>query len=165
MNSLYETIKKYGTGNGEAMMWKSVELISEAVDKSMPEAAKERLVADVYGLMSGGHYNEEYAMRCVSGMYYIDGNGTKRYAPYWTKEQVGTFFADVSEEIPDYNEWDYFVTFNMLASDNWVLFHEWWPGISAEDFAQKIAELSLTWLSDKDWKGSTKIWDYMHLNK
>ena len=75
MNSLFETIKKYGSGNGEEMMWESVKLISEAVERAMPEAAKDKLVSDVYGLMSGKHYNEEYAMRCVSKMYYVDGGG------------------------------------------------------------------------------------------
>lgn len=164
MNSLYETIKKYSSGKGEDMMWKSVELISRAVDENMPEKERELLIADVYGLMSGNHYNEEYAQRCVAKMYYTDKTGAKHYAPYWTVEQVRRIYDEVKEDIPNYNEWDFYVTFNMIASDNWVLLHEWWPDITPELFARKVTELAVSWLSDVDWNCSdSKIWDYMHM--
>ena len=163
MNSLYETIKKYGSGKGEEMMWKSVSLISKAVDEKMEEKDKERLVSDVYALMSGKHYDEEYAMKCVSTMYYTDKQGVKHFAPYWTREQVKPFFDSAKAEIPEYNCWDYFVTFNMVASDNWNLYHKWWPDITAEQFAVKIAEATLNWLKDEDKKDTSRIWDYMHI--
>ena len=163
MNSLYETIKKYGTEKGERMMWDSVALISDAVDRSMPSEAKEKLVADIYGLMSGKHYNEEYAMKCVSAMYYIDEAENKHGAPYWTPEQVRPFYESVSDEIPTYNEWDYYVTFHMIASVYWILIHEWWSDIDDDVFAQKVAEMSFAWLTDKNWRSESKIWDYKHL--
>ena len=163
MNTLYETIKKYGEGNGEKMMWQSVALISEAVEKSMPAEAKDKLVSDVYALMTGGHYDEDYAMRSVAKMYYVDRAGEKHYAPYWTKEQIRPYYEDAKDAIPEYNFWDYFVAFNMIASDTWVLYHEWWPTALAEEFAQKVAESTFAWLHDPDWDGTTKIWDYLHI--
>lgn len=164
-NTLYETIKTYGKGKGEEMMWRSVAVISDSVDKNMSEDAKSELLSSIYGLMSEGHYNEPYAMRCVAKLYYADKSGTKHYAPYWTEEQVRPIYEELKDQIPEYNFWDFFVTFNMLASDNWNLLHEWWPNITAELFAQKIAELSLHWLGDTDWGSNSKIWDYMHAHR
>ena len=166
MSTLYETIKNYGTGKGEGMMWRSVGVISEAVDKYFSDEQKDALMSDIYGLMSGGHYNEEHAHRCVEKMYYLDAKGEKHYAPYWTEPQVHEVYDKVKAKLPkEYNPMDYFVTFHMLASDNWTTIHDWWPDITPEGFAGKIADLSVAWLADADWPTTSKIWDYMHSKK
>ena len=86
--NLYDLIKKYGEGRGEAMMWKAVSVISDAVDSYMPEEEKDALVRRVYGEMSDGHYNEEFAREDIKKMYYTDRDGNKHYAPYWTDDAL-----------------------------------------------------------------------------
>lgn len=51
----------------------------------------------------------------------------------------------------------------MIASDYWTTYHEWWPDITPELFAQKVTEATLAWLADPDWEGEAKIWRYMHM--
>ena len=163
MYTLYDTIKTYGKGKGEGMMWQSVEIISDSVEKHLSQEEKEELIADIYGLMSDGHYNEWYAKECVSKMYYVDKDGKKHYAPYWPQDAVHDIYEKNKSKIPSsYNEWDWCVTFNMIASDNWNIIHEWWPEISEGLFAQKITEMTINWLSDPDFDSKSKIWDYMH---
>ena len=163
MNTLYETVKTYGKGKGEDMMWKTVALISDAVELEMTEESRRALLADIYGLMSGGHYNEEFAMACVAKMYFVDKAGNKHHAPYWSTDQVREVYTMAKGNIPQqYNFWDFFVTFNMVASDNWLLYHEWWPDMTEAMARQKFGEAAVNWLNDQDWKSDSKIWDYLH---
>lgn len=48
------------------------------------------------------------------------------------------------------NNWDYYVTVQMIYSDNYNLIHEWFPNISEDEFNQKIYQLATNWLNDKD---------------
>lgn len=65
--------------------------------------------------------------------------------------------------IPDYNEWDYYVTVQMIYSDNYNLIHEWFPNISEDEFNQKIYQLATNWLNDKDNPfGNSKTWCYFN---
>lgn len=156
--------KRLGKGQGEGMMWESVRLISEAVEKGMSEKDRGELFSKMYGLLSGGHFDEEHATEAVAKMYYTDKDKEKRYAPYWTIPQIVEIYESVSDDIPSaYNEWDFYVAFNMVASDNWRLLHEWWPSITPEQFAEKITDLTVNWLSDEDNPyGNTKIWSYLN---
>lgn len=162
MESIYELIKKNATGKGEGMMWKSTAIISDAIEKNMPAEAQKELYDDLYGLMSGGHYNECMAKADVEKMYFEDAKGEVHHAPYWTDAQIRETYEVHKDKIPEYNCWDYYVVFNMIASDNWVMYHTWWPDITPEVFAQKVAEASVNWLADQDWAETDKIWSYLH---
>lgn len=159
--TLYELTKKYGEGKGEGMMWKAVHVISDAVDSGMDEYERKSLMKKVYGLMSDGHYNEETAHDDVSVMYYTDTDGKLHQAPYWPEEAVRNIYGAVREEIPDYNFWDFYVTMNMVASDNWCLFKRWFRGIGDVELNEKITDAAIVWLKDEDWPTKTKIWDYL----
>ena len=164
MNTLYETIKTYGTGKGEEMMWKSVAIISESIEKHYSEEEKEVLLSEIYGLMSEGHYNKQYAEQCVQKMYYVDKAGEKHYAPYWPEEAVKDIYEQSKAKIPGNNFWDFFVTFQMLASNNWILLHTWWPDITPEQFAEKMTDLTVNWFLDADWESGAKTWRFLHKN-
>ena len=146
------------------MMWGTLRIVSDAVERGLSEKDKAVLMEKIYGMLSGGHFDEEHALDVVSGMYYTDEGGEKRHAPYWTIPQVAEVYESVKDEIPEaYNEWDFFVTMQMCAADNWRLVHKWWPGISDGQFAEKIAEMAVNWLSDEDNPyGDKKIWGYLH---
>lgn len=51
----------------------------------------------------------------------------------------------------------------MIYSDNYNLTHEWFPNISENEFNQKIYQLAINWLNDKDNPfGNSKTWCYFN---
>ena len=162
MNTLFDLIKAHGEGKGEAVMWKSVRVISDAIEKHMDEDTKKSLARSIYSEMAGGHYNEEFAMEDVSKMYYVGADGKKHYAPYWTEAKTREWYEAMKDQIPYYNCWDFFVTVNMIASDNAQVIKEWFPDITQEEREKKYAKLALNWLKDEDWPAHDKIWHYIY---
>ena len=161
--TLYELTKTYGEGKGEDMMCTTLHLVSKAVEDSMDKDARHHLMRSVYGKMSGGHYNEEYAMEDVASMYFKDRKGSKHYAPYWAVPQVMEIYSNIKSEIPAYNCWDFFVTLNMMKADNCPLLENWYPDISPEEKNEKLVELAVNWLRDEDNPyGSSKVWCYLN---
>ena len=161
--TLYEMTRTYGEGKGESMMWMTVELISEAIEKSMDEKAKQDLMKKIYGKMSGGHYDEAYAMHDTAKMSYKDRTGTRHSAPYWTEQQVREVYDKVDSQIPDYNFWDFFVALNMTKSDYCPLMDKWFPGIPQEERDARLVEMTLNWLKDEDSPyGTAKVWGYLN---
>lgn len=79
------------------------------------------------------------------------------------KNLVLNKYKEIRGVIPDYNEWDYYVTVQMIYSDNYNLIHEWFPNISEDEFNQKIYQLATNWLNDKDNPfGNSKTWCYFN---
>ena len=59
---IYDVVKKYGAGKGEATMWESVKYISDALEP-MKESNPEwywKLVKGMYASMNVKHFNEEF---------------------------------------------------------------------------------------------------------
>lgn len=160
--TLFDIIDKYGHGKGETVMWQSVKIISDAVEKNMDVDAKKKLARSIYSVMAGGHYNEAMAMDDVHNMYFIDDNGLRHDAPYWTVEQVRSIYDKVGAKIPGYNEWDFFVALNMIASDNAVMYRSWFPSLTGDALDMKFVEATINWLHDPDQESQTKIWDYLN---
>ena len=162
--TLYDLMKKYGTGKGEDMMWKTLKIVSDHIDVSMDDEHVKRMMRELYGTMSSGHYNQEYALEDVSEMYYIDPNGNKQKAPYWSEEATKSVYEKYKREIPqDYNCWDFYVTMNMMKADNCPLLHRWFPNGNDADFEMKYIELAINYLNDMDNPyGFAKIWNYLN---
>lgn len=59
----------------------------------------------------------------VSKMYY-EKDGSKYTGPFLNKNLVLDKYKEIRGVIPDYNEWDYYVTVQMIYSDNYNLIHE-----------------------------------------
>ena len=161
--TLYEITKKYGTGKGEGMMWKTLEAVSVAIEENMPEAERAELIREVFAQMSGGHYDESFAMEDIAKMYYSDKKGNKHYAPYWAVSTMDDVYAGIKSDIREYNFWDFAVTLNMVASDNWCLLDRWFPGMTEKERNEKLVELALNWLMDEDARHpDCKIWHYLN---
>ena len=143
-------------------MWKSTAIISEAIENSLPEEAKHKLYNELYGLMSDGHYDEEMADEDIAKMFYLDEDDIKHYAPYFTKPIVKEHYEKVRNSIPHYNEYDFAVTLNMVASDNHELIMRWFPDSTSEQRLDKYVEQTVNWLADADWPEKNKIWSYLH---
>ena len=160
--TLYDLTKKYGEGKGEGTMWSTLSLVSDAID-TLPHSEKEALVRRVYGVMSDGHYNEEFAREDISKMYYTDEEGNRHYAPYWPDDALRSLYNEYKEEIPDYNCWDWMVVMNMTKSDLCPLLQEWFPDDDKDARNERIVRLSLNWMQDEDNPfGSSKIWRYLN---
>lgn len=161
--TLYELTKKYSAGKGEDMMWKTLSLVSDSVESSMQPCDRKKLIRKVYCAMSGGHYNEEFAHEDIESMFFTDKSGKQHPAPYWSTQTIEEVYDGVKDEILDYNLWDFAVTMNMLASDNWCLLERWFPGITDKERNAKLVEMAVNWLLDEDAKHpDSKIWHYMN---
>ena len=149
-----ELVQKYGKGQGEAKMWASVAVLSEALEP-MKESDKENywcILRKMYGVMSDGHYNEEFAMYDVSMIEYTGRNGEKKRGGYWSADQVEE--ATRGFRFPSgVNKWDKYVAFNLMYSDM----------CKKMDDAQVLDAAFLFYFADEDWPGgsSTKVWDYV----
>lgn len=160
--NLYDFTKKYGEGKGESMMWKTVRVISDHVEKMSPEA-QEDLMRDLYATMAEGHYDEHFAKEDVAKMYYTDEAGEKHYAPYWTDEQVKAVYDKVKGEIPHYNMWDFYVTLQMSKADNCPMLKKWFPNATPEEMDKYLVDMAVNWLNDDDNPyGNEKIWGYLN---
>lgn len=165
--NLYDITKKYGEGNGEEMMWKTVRIISDSVEKSMDDCSKNEMMRKIYGAMSDYHYNEEYAIKDVEKMFYVDSEAQTHYAPYWTVQQVKDVYESVQKEITaGYNFWDFYVTLQMQMSDYYLTVKGWFPDATEPELDKKIVELAVAWLNDPDNPYDThKIWGYLNPEK
>lgn len=145
--TLYELILTYGKDKGEDVMWQSTKVISEYVSPMEHTNKKEywALMRKVFGIMSGGHYNEEFAKHDVEEMQPL--------GEYWSMKQVDettkgmTFPQGVTL-------CDKYVAFNAHANDL--------SGVLSDE--QIIKSAFAFWFADKDWNGKNKIWEYMCLN-
>lgn len=154
---LYELIEKYGKGKGEAVMWESTKFISDFI-KPMKETNKKEywnLMRGVYGLISGGHYNEEFAQHDVSQIEYTDKDGKSHTGAYWTCEQIEE--ATKGMAFPSsVTKYDKFVAFNLAYSDFCKKFED----------ADVLNIGYLFFFADEDWSANgkvsaTKVWDYV----
>lgn len=161
--TIYELTKKYGEGRGEATMWSTVAIVSEAVEALMTEAEKNSLIRRVYGMMSDGHYNEEFAREDIAKMYYTDRDGVKRYGPYWPDSALRSIYDKIKAQIPGYNCWDWAVTMSMIKSDYCPLLTEWFPADNEDIRNERIVRLAINWLRDEDSPlGKSKTWKYFN---
>lgn len=136
-------------------------ILSKALN-NLPEEDKELLNKKVYYLLNGGHYDEEFAKAAVAKMYYLDGK-EKVYAPYWMQGEIEKLYDQVKNEIDDYNLWDFYVTMNMIMSDNYPLLIKRYPESSKDEKTNIILEDSINYLNDEDNPfGTEKIWGYLN---
>ena len=160
---MYEMIETYGKGRGEGKMWESVAVISDAVEKDMDAEAKKHLMRKVYCVMSGGHYNEEFAHEDVAKMHYKDASGKVHKAPFLTEEKVASVYEKVKANIPAYNMWDFYVVMNMVIADNANMLALWFPDATETQKEKHYIELALNWLNDDDNPyGKEKAWKYFN---
>ena len=162
METLDKIFKDYGYDKQTSMVHKAITNISEYLQKVLDEEQYCKLIKDTYCTFVGGHYNEPFADDQVSKMYY-EKDGSKYTGPLLNKNLVLDKYKEIRGIIPDYNEWDYYETVQMIYSDNYNLIHEWFPNISEDEFNQKIYQLATNWLNDKDNPfGNSKTWCYFN---
>lgn len=160
--TVYEVLKTYGTGKGEATMWATTKLVSDAIEEAYADnpEAREKIIRDLYAIIAGCHYNEPFAMAEIKRMSYIDGNGVKVESPHWTKSEYQAAYESVRNKLKKstYNVWDLAVTLEMQYSDYICTLREWWPSATNEDLDVKVVQLAIAYLNDPDDPEDGKIW-------
>lgn len=153
---LYELIEKHGKGKGDAVMWETTRLVSDFI-KPIKETDKKgywSLMRRVYGLMSGGHYNEEFALHDVAQIEYTDKDGKSRKGAYWTCEQVEE--ATKGMTFPSgTTTWDIFVAMNSFRADTCKILTD----------EQVVKTAHQFYFADEDFpkERGSKIWRYMQM--
>ena len=141
METLDKIFKDYGYDKQTSVIHKAITNISEYLQKVLDKDQYCKVIKDTYCTFVGGHYNEPFADDQVSKMYY-EKDGSKYTGPFLNKNLILNKYKEIRGVIPDYNEWDYYVTVQMIYSDNYNLIHEWFPNISEDEFNQKIYQLA-----------------------
>lgn len=163
---IYDLVKKYGQGKGENVMWSSIQWMSDAIEPLKESNPGEywRIVKGMYAAMCGEHFNEEFGKWQVEQMYYEDKAGNKHYAPYWSEEKVKSIYELNKHKIPsEYTCWDFYVTMNMIKSDNYCMLKDWFPNASEEELNGKLVCMAVNYLNDSDAPHPTsKIWNYFN---
>lgn len=163
MTTFTELIKKYGTNKGENIMWASVDILSETLEKHLTDEEFCTLKKKMHYLMVGGRFDKEFADIQMKKFYYIDANGSKHWAPYWTEDDVKAVYNEVKDSIRNYNFYDFEVALNMIKSDYCPLLKRWFPNESDEDHLRRLIALTINWLDDEDNPfGDEKVWLYFN---
>ena len=139
--------------------------LSKVVDNNVDEECSNKIKRKIHCIISEGHYNEEYALHDVKNMYY-EYNGEKHYASYWSVEEVMSIYNSLKSSTPilsTYNFYDFYVTLNMIKSDNYKLYKTRFKGYSESELDKLFIEDTINWLDDADNPfGTSKIWKYIN---
>lgn len=142
-------LDKYGSSDA------TLDLLVSKLEEHLSEEECEALSKQIYESTQGEHFDECFAQKQISKMYYTDSDG-RHYAPYW--EDVSAIYNMNKRRLTkDYNKWDFEVTMNMIKSDMYPILKEWFP--EEKDLRDKIIELTINWLNDEDYPDH-KIWNY-----
>ena len=79
--SIYDLVKKYGKGKGETVMWDATRMMSDAL-KPMKETDPDHywhLVKQMYALMNGPHFDEDFGRWQISQMHFTDKAGKQHH--------------------------------------------------------------------------------------
>mgnify|MGYP007088308426 FL=1 len=131
------------------------------MDAHASDEDKYCLLKAVYGVISGGHYDKDFAMHDIGNMHYDDANGIRHSAPFFTDSEVQEMFSRHMDELSDYTIYDFAVTLNMVWSDNNRTLCKY-----AKDGNERKAmaeEMSVEYLCDQDAPHPhNKIWMYIN---
>ena len=165
--TIYDLVKKYAKGKGETVMWESTKMLSDAL-APMSETHPDKywkLVKDMYALMNGPHYDEDFGRWQIEQMRFTDKGGKLHRAPYWTEEQMRAVYEASKPKLkaPGTTMWDFFVALNMIKSDNWCLYKSWWPEADESVLDGKVIEATVNYFDDEDAPHKdSKVWSYFN---
>lgn len=164
--TIYDITKEnYAKAKGDDnKMWNSTKLLSDTIctNCNMSENDYWRLLKKYYSIMAGEHFNKDFAEWQVSQMWYKDKEGKEHRGAHWTLDQTNEVYEKVKSKLPsDYNNYDFYVTANMIYSDNICMYKTWWADASNDVLDGKVIDATINWLSDSDAEKG-KIWRYFN---
>lgn len=150
--------------NNDSIMWETTKMVSDALGPMMDSDPEKywKLIKDMYAVMCGDHFNENFAEWEVSEMYHKDKQGAMHKGQHWSIDQTDSVFEKMRSKFSNtYNKYDWYVTMNMMYHDNYCMYKEWWPDAAEDVLTLKIAESSANYLADIDAEDG-KIWRYLN---
>lgn len=145
----------------EAVMWKSVESVSELIEK-MKDAHPQMywsFMREQHEIVRGKHFDEAYAKYEVSQMCHKGADGKMYRGEHWSVEETNSVLSQYRSSVPSqYNEYDFYVALNAQYHDYcaWVKKH-----IPDKDETEVIVSSAIAfWFNDEDWGNTSKVWDY-----
>lgn len=160
---IYNILKEGLRGEGSDKMWCTTRILSDAIEQYVPDKQKEAIKIKVYYSTNGGHFDHDFADRTISKFYFVDAQGVKHQAPYWTEPEVRAIYETIKSKIPAYNFYDFEVTLNMVKSDNCNKLKKWFPQATDKELMDKLIEEAVNYLDDSDNPyGNEKIWKYLN---
>lgn len=142
-----------------------VHLLSDSIGDHLDKDEKCHLKRKVWGIISDGHYNKEFAEADVAKMYIFENN-SKTFGPFYSLEETTEVYNKLKKSNPilvNYNEYDFYVVMNMIKSDNYVLYKKRFSGYNNAALNELFIEDSINWLDDLDNPyGTSKIWKYIN---
>jgi hypothetical protein len=160
---VYSILKDGFRGEGSDKMWCITRILSDAIEEYVPEKQGDILKTKIHYSVKGGHFDEGFADTAISRLYYISPDGVKHQAPYWDESEVRPIYNSVKSKIPSYNFYDFYVTLNMVKSDNCNKLRRWFPQATDEEILDKLVEEAVNYLDDEDNPyGTEKIWRYLN---
>lgn len=115
---------------GEKSQEDFFKVLEEAVGCEVLDSTFEPLYLSLFG----SHFIEETALEAVQGMYNSESKGE-----YYTKAQTDELAKKLGLNFSTYNDWDWYFTFNMIATD--------YNNILEPNSYAKVAK---AWLEDVD---------------
>lgn len=148
-----EIIKKNLKNGSEEVMSKSIELV-DVLLMEMQSFSKDKywlFMRKQQGLMSGGHYDEDFARYDVSKMWHIDKQGRRIEGEHWSLAQAKEVMQSNGISAPN-NEYDVYVALNAF-----------WHDLTCVEEDDEIVKLAVAfWFKDADFSDKVgKIWWYM----
>lgn len=138
-------------------------LLGKVIDNHVEDHV-DKVIRKIAGIKNNYHFDKETAEEVISKMYY-DENG-KKFAPYWKFEDVKAIYNNYKDSNPilnKYNEYDFYVTLNMIKSDNYKLYKKRFNTYSDSQLDKLFIEDAINWLDDTDNPfGENKIWKYLN---
>lgn len=153
LREIFEAAQKSGRWS-EKQMWQSIDAIDDMLAdlQKTDKQAFWDFMREQYGIASGCHYNETWAMHDVSQMYSTNRDGKKWSGAYWSAEQVEE--ATKGQTFPSgTTKWDKYVAYNAAKHDFCKEF----------DDEQILKIAHAFYFADEDYppEHGAKIWHYM----
>lgn len=139
--------------------------LAHVVDDKLTSECTEKMKRTIHCIISDGHYDKEYALEDVKHMYY-EYNNKKVFASYWPIEEVEEIYSSIKNTnriFSVYNLYDFYVTLNMIKSDNYKLYKSRFKNYTESELDKLFIEDAINWLDDSDNPyGESKIWKYLN---
>lgn len=152
-----EIIKKNWKSGSEEIMNKSVDMVAELLEEIKAVCPKKYwwFIRKQQGLMSGGHYDEDFARYDVKQMYHVDKQGNKVEGEHWSMEQARQVMQE--NGIGGKNN----------VEDVYVGLNAFWHDLACVEEDDEIVKLAVAfWFKDSDFSDKVgKIWWYICAKK
>ena len=163
---LHEYIQKHKVLNNFSTS-EVLDTVVKFIDEKCDETHANCLIKRIHEQLFGKHFDEDCAIHTVEKMFYCKESAdtkSKVFGAFVSLDQSNKIYSRFKDDLPkEYNQFDFYVTINMMYADNYNLYSKWFKNPSDEAMLNVVSEAAVNWLADDDspYEGYTKIWSYL----